>query len=267
MKRRKFIQSASTAAVAMGLPVIGKSESQTHETTPAAAEPVRKVFAFGGGRDKNILRFMIQLTGKENPKIAFVPTATGDSIISVNSWYAYCEDTNIRPYVLRTFISSYDTKESFEETIMKMDAIYVGGGNTLNMLAIWKAHGIDASLRKAYEKGILMTGASAGSLCWFQSGTTDSRPKDLSQIECMGWLKGSHCPHYNVEEFRRPVYQDLIKKGVLPPGYACDNLSGVYFENEKMVKCVSFQEKARSYYVDLVNGSVSEKELPFELIK
>lgn len=267
MKRRSFIQSATTAAVAMGVPTLGMNESPLQKDETGAAEPVRKIFAFGGGRDKNILKFMIQLTKKEKPKIAFVPTATGDSIVSVNSWYSYCEDTSIKPYVLKTFISSYDTKESFEDMILKMDAIYVGGGNTLNMLAIWKSHGIDASLRKAYERGILMTGASAGSLCWFQNGTTDSRPKQLTSIECMGWLKGSHCPHYNVEETRRPIYHEMIKKGELLPGYACDNLSGLYFENEKLVKCVSFHEKARSFYVDLENGAIREKELPFELVK
>ncbi len=168
---------------------------------------------------------------------------------------------------MRTFISSYDTKESFEDTIMKMDAIFVGGGNTLNMIAIWKSQGIDIALRKAYDAGILMTGGSAGSLCWFQSGTTDSRPKQLSKVECLGWIKASHCPHYDAEEFRRPLYHELIGKGELAPGYACDNKSGIYFENETLVSVVSTSEKAKSYYVDLVDGKVVEKELKAELIK
>jgi len=90
---------------------------------------------------------------------------------------------------------------------MNADAIFVGGGNTLNMLAIWKAQGIDTALRKAYDSGILMTGGSAGSLCWFQNGTTDSRPIDLSKVEGMGWIKGSHCPHLTGRKFRRPLYQ------------------------------------------------------------
>ena len=127
--------------------------------------------------------------------------------------------------------------------------------------------GIHLALRKAYDTGILMTGASAGSLCWFESGTTDSRPKQLTKVECLGWIKGSHCPHYNVEEFRRPVYHELIKKGELAPGYACDNQSGIYFENEKVVSCISSNEKSKSYCVDLVDGKIAEQELKSEIIR
>ncbi len=168
---------------------------------------------------------------------------------------------------MKTFISSYDTKKSFEDTIMNADAVFVGGGNTLNMLAIWKAQGIDVSLRKAYDAGVLMTGGSAGSLCWFQNGTTDSRPIDLSKVEGMGWIKGSHCPHFDGEEFRRPLYHDLIKKGELYPGYACDNLAGIYFENEQFIKSVAVNDKSFSYYVDLINGQTKERKLDTEVLK
>ncbi len=150
---------------------------------------------------------------------------------------------------------------------MEMDAIFVGGGNTLNMLAIWKAQGIDISLRKAYDKGVLMTGGSAGSLCWFESGTTDSRPIELSKVDCMGWIKGSHCPHFDGEEFRRPLYHDLIKKGELPPGYACDNQAGIYFEDEKFIKSVALNDKSFSYYVDVAAGKATETKLPTEILK
>lgn len=257
MKRRSFIQTVGSAA-GLALPGIAGA-------SPAAG--ARKIFIFGGGRDKAILNHIVRLTGKENPKVCLVPTATGDSPNSILSWYNACEDVPMRPFVMRAYISSYDTKESFEDTLMKMDAIFVGGGNTLNMIAIWKAQGIDVALRKAYEAGILMTGGSAGSLCWFESGTTDSRPKALSKVECLGWLKGSHCPHYDAEEFRRPLYHELIGKGELPAGYACDNKSGIYFENEKMINAVSASEKAKSYYAELVSGKVVERELKTEWIK
>ena len=197
------------------------------------------MFIFGGGRDKAITRYLMGLTQKENPKICFVATATGDSVASINSWYSSCEDLPLRPYVLKTFINSYTTQKSFEETIMSMDAILVGGGNTLNMLSIWKAQGIDLALRKAYDAGIVMSGGSAGSLCWFQNGTTDSRPIKVSKIDGLGWLKGSHCPHYDSEAARRPLYHELIKSGELLPGYACDDRACLYFENEKMVMAVA----------------------------
>ena len=260
MKRRDFIQSTTTLGA--GLPLLTLNEPETH----GSPEVKRKVFIFGGGRDKVITRYLISLTQKENPKICFVPTATGDSLATITSWYASCEDLPLRPYVLNAFIDSYTTQKSFEETIMSMDAILVGGGNTLNMLSIWKSQGIDLALRKAYDAGIVMSGGSAGSLCWFQNGTTDSRPIKISKIECLGWLKGSHCPHYDTEPTRRPLYHDLIKRGELFPGYACDDKACLYFENEKMVAAVASSAKSKNYFVDLVDGKIVEKELDTKLI-
>jgi len=260
MKRRDFIQS--TATLGAGLPLLSIKESEA----AATAEVKRKVFIFGGGRDKVITRYLISLTQKENPKICFVPTATGDSLDTITSWYSSCEDLPLRPYVLNTFIDSYTTQKSFEDTIMSMDAILVGGGNTLNMLSIWKSQGIDLALRKAYDAGIVMSGGSAGSLCWFQNGTTDSRPIKISKIECLGWIKGSHCPHYDTEPTRRPVYHDLIKRGELFPGYACDDKACLYFENEKVVAAVASSAKSKNYFVDLLDGKIVEKELDTKLI-
>ena len=258
MKRRDFIQSTTLA----GLPLISIKPSDTF--TPS--EVKRKIFIFGGGRDKVITRYLIGLTQKENPRICFLPTATGDNPASINSWYASCQDLPMRPYVMETFIDSYSTEKTFEDTIMSMDGILVGGGNTLNMLSIWKSQGIDVALRKAYEAGIVMSGGSAGSLCWFQNGTTDSRPVKISKIECMGWLKGSHCPHYDTEPGRRPLYHNLIKSGELFPGYACDDKACLYFENEKLAAAVASSAKSKNYYVDLVDGKIVEKELDTKLI-
>jgi dipeptidase E len=262
MKRRTFIQATT---LTMGLPLISMAENIN--INPVDSELKRRLLVFGSGNFRAFLKYIIPFTKKDNPKICFLPTATGDSTTSITGWYEVCEELPVKPYVMKTFISSYDTKKSFEERLMSMDAVFVGGGNTLNMLAVWKAQGIDVSLRKAYDAGVLMTGGSAGSLCWFQSGTTDSRPIKLSTVECMGWIKGSHCPHFDAEEFRRPLYHDLIKKGELEPGYACDNQAGIYFENEQFIKSVALNDKSKSYYVSLVDGKISEKELPTEILK
>lgn len=259
MKRRKFIQSTALASALPFIQLNGENDNQLAMK--------RKLLVFGSGNFTAFLKYIIPFTEKQNPKICFIPTATGDSLVSITNWYAACEGLSLEPYVLKTFISSYNTKKSFEEVIMSMDAIFIGGGNTLNMLAIWKAQGIDVALRKAYDKGVLMTGGSAGSLCWFESGTTDSRPIDLSKVDCMGWIKGSHCPHFDGEEFRRPLYHDLIKKGELPPGYACDNNAGIYFEDEKFIKSVAINDKSFSYKVDLVNGKTVETKLATEILK
>jgi dipeptidase E len=267
MKRRTFIQSVSTSAAALGLPALANLPSEAGVLDfPSPAPDARKIFIWGGGTDKAILNYLLRLTGKGNPHVCFIPTATGDSVVSITNWYALVEGLPLRPHVMKVFIDSYKTKESFEETLMKMDAVIVGGGNTLNMMAIWRSQGIDVALRKAYDAGILMSGASAGSLCWFEAGTTDSRPKELSKVECLGWIKTSHCPHYDVEGDRRPLYHKLILKKELSPGYACDNQSGIYFENETFVRSVSSNPKSKSFFVDVVDGKIRERDLKAEPI-
>ncbi|MEO7083711.1 MAG: Type 1 glutamine amidotransferase-like domain-containing protein, partial [Gemmatimonadaceae bacterium] len=113
----------------------------------------------------------------------------------------------------------------------------------------------------------VLGGASAGSLCWFEEGTTDSRPKELSIVKCLGFIKGSHCPHYDKEAGRRPLYHKLIGSGQMKPGYACDNDAGIYFEDDKVKRVVSARAEAKVYYVSLVDGKVVEKTLQPELLQ
>jgi peptidase E len=114
-------------------------------------------------------------------------------------------------------------------------------------------------LKQAWDRGIVLGGASAGSLCWFEEGTTDSRPKELSIVKCLGFLKGSHSPHYDAEKNRRPLYQKLIASGEMKPGYACDNDAGIYFEDNEVKRVVSTRAEAKVYYVSLVGGKIVEK--------
>jgi dipeptidase E len=234
----------------------------------SAQAPKRTIFAYGGQFNKEFMQYVISLTKKPNPKICFLPTATGDNLNTILAWYEACEDLPMRPYVQRVYIASYTTKKSFEENLLSMDAIIVGGGNTLNMMAIWKAQGIDTVLRKAYNKGIVLSGGSAGSLCWFQGGTTDSRPKELSIVQGLGFIQTSHCPHYHSEPLRKPLYFENILKGKLSPGYAIDDRAGIVFENEKYVRSVAVDDKSNTYYVSVIDGKVDEKLLPVsEIIK
>ncbi|MFT4023308.1 MAG: peptidase E [Flavihumibacter sp.] len=227
----------------------------------------KTIFAFGGGFNKVFLRYIAQLTGKTNPKICFVPTATGDNPNTILNWYALCEDEALRPYVLRTYISSYTTTVSFEETLLGMDAIIVGGGNTLNMMGIWKNQGIDTVLKKAYEKGIVLAGGSAGSLCWFKEGSTDSRPGKLTIVQCLGFLPFSHSPHYHGEPSRRPMYFDAILKKEMMPGYACDDMAGLVFVNGKPVRSVAQNENSHNYFVHVADGKIREDLIPADIIK
>ncbi len=227
----------------------------------------RQLLIYGSGRHTvPFLKYMAQMTGKENPNICFIPTASGDDEGYIARFYEVCSQIKVKPHVLKVWINSYDQKETFETIINKMDAIVVGGGNTLNMLAIWKAQGIDVLLRKAYENGTVMGGGSAGSLCWTSGGTTDSRPVELSIVEGLAFIKKSHCPHYNSEKSRRPLYHKNILEGKLADGYACDDRSAIHFINEKVENSVALDSDNHSYYVYKKNGTILEDRIPGEVI-
>jgi peptidase E len=228
------------------------------------AQPTRTIFITGGDFSTPFIKYVIGLTHKPNPRICFIPTASADNPNNIIHWYETCADLPMRPYVLRTFINSRPDQSTFEETIMSMDAIIVGGGSTLNMMAIWKAQGIDTVLRKAYEKGIVMAGGSAGSLCWFTGGITDSRPKQLTLVDCLGFIPTSHCPHYHSEPGRKPLYQEEVLIGHLRAGYACDDRAGILFQDEKLIKSVAADPNSHTYFVSVADGKIKEEQLPIE---
>ncbi|MDB5022885.1 MAG: Peptidase [Mucilaginibacter sp.] len=230
--------------------------------------PVRTIFASGGNYGKPFIRYVMALTKKKNPRICFMPSPSGDSPVAIAAWYANCEDLEMQPFVQAVYVSSYHAHESFEEVLLSMDAIIVGGGSTLNAVAMWKAQGIDTILRKAYNKGIVLGGGSAGSICWFQGGPTDSRPQALSICYGLGFLPYSHCPHWLKEQSRRPLYRNAVLTGKLSPGYACDDGSAILFENEKPVKAVAIDEANKPYFLSVENGKIVETVLPVtEIIK
>jgi len=231
------------------------------------AQVTKTIFITGGGLDKTFIRYIIALTKKPNPRICFLPTASADNPYAINMWYNLAQDLPMKPYVQRTFLNSSPDQQTFEENLLSMDAIVVGGGSTLNMMAIWKAQGIDTVLRKAYNKGIILSGGSAGSLCWFTGGSTDSRPKELSLVECLGFLNYSHSPHYHAEPARRPLYHNYILNGTLKAGYACDDRAGLLFINGTMRKSVSLDTANNNYFVSRVEGKIKEELLPAEIIK
>jgi dipeptidase E len=220
---------------------------------------MRKILIAGGGFGTSFLRYMAELTGKPRPKLCYLPTASADSPNGIISWYRNCAPLDVEPSVQESFIASTQQSRSWEEVFLSVDGIVVSGGNTLNQQAIWKAQGIDLVLRQAWDRGIVLGGASAGSLCWFEEGTTDSRPKELSTVHCLGFLKGSHSPHYDREPGRRPLYQKLIGSGEMKPGYACDNDAGIYFEDNEVTRVVSTRADAKVYYVSRVGNQAVER--------
>lgn len=204
---------------------------------------------------------VIALTGKARPKICFLPTASADSPKSALMWSELCKGLPMEPSSLNIWVNSSPEQQSFEEQLGAIDAVIVGGGSTLNMIALWKAQGIDTLLKKAYRKGVVMAGGSAGSLCWFQGGYSDSRPKKLSIVAGLSFLPYSHCPHYHSQPTRKPLYIHALLSGQLQAGYACDDKAAILFQNEKYSKSVSLDNQSHTYYLDVKNGQIEEKML------
>ncbi len=225
------------------------------------------ILAFGGDISKPFIRYTASLTRKDKPKVCYIPTASADNVYNINFWYDACHDLPLEPYGLRVWVSSADDPQSFEEILTGMDAIIVGGGNTLNMMAIWKAQGIDTVLQKCLKKGIILAGGSAGSICWYINGVSDSRPKQLSMVDGLAFLDFSTCPHYSEGETRKNLYHQKILDGTIKPGYACDYYAGVLFRNGRFVKAVSCNDKSNSWFVSVENGKIVEEKLASELIR
>jgi len=261
MERREFIASSLIAPLA----TLAVSPSSAAGRLQAGATN-RKILIAGGGFNTAYIRYMAALTGKTRPKLLYLPTASADSPSGILTWYTNCATLNVEPSHQISFIASTRQTRTWEEVLLSVDGIVCSGGNTLNQQVIWKAHGIDGILRQAWDRGIVLGGASAGSLCWFEEGTTDSRPKELSIVQCLGFLKGSHSPHYDAEPGRRPLYQKLIASGQMKPGYACDNDAGIYFEDNTVKRVVSTRAAAKVYYVSVEGGKVVEKVMEPERI-
>ena len=189
----------------------------------------RHVIAMGGGQwpDDPVYRFIFDLTGARRPKVLYVPTAAGDADRAVVSFYRSFPSHSFEPSDLTLF---QRTVGDLRSLVMTQDAIFVSGGNTLNLLAVWRAHGLDEILREAWDAGVVLAGGSAGANCWFEASTTDSyligRADPLA--DGLGLVPGSFCPHFDSEPARRPEFHRLVGEGLLPPGIACDDLAAVH---------------------------------------
>lgn len=150
-----------------------------------------------------------------------------------------------------------------EDLLLSQDMIFVGGGSVANMLAVWQVHGVDAVMRTAWQAGIVLSGVSAGAICWFSGGTTDSFGTGLRPFTGgLGLFKPSYCPHYDSEEQRRPLYQSLIANGILPPGFACDDGAAAHFVDDALDGIVADAPEAHGYLVDRAqNGTAVETVL------
>jgi dipeptidase E len=227
------------------------------------ASVVPRIVAIGGGGFSDepgtspIDDFIVGLTGRARPRVCFVPTAAGDSEIYVTRFFdAFSGRAEA------TWLPLFKRRDpDLRRVILDQDLVYVSGGNTANLLAVWRAHGLDAVLREAWQAGVVLAGVSAGAMCWFEAGLTDSFGAGLAPLrDGLGLLAGSFCPHYDSEPLRRPRYRELVADG-LPGGWGCEDGAALAFEGHALVEVVTELPGAGAYRLDLVDGVVEETKL------
>jgi dipeptidase E len=220
----------------------------------------KQIIAIGGGgfgRDpgKRIIeKYILEQSAAKNPNICFIPTATGDNEAYKVNFYSAFSQLNCSPVHLDFFKRTPD----LEKLIQDQDIIYVGGGNTKSMLAVWKDWGLDLILREAYDRGVVMCGVSAGAICWFQKGITDSWEDKLNIMDCLGFVDGNCCPHYDEEKERRPSLHKFINGNKMISCYAIDGGCALHLLNGEVHLAVGFDKNKNSYNVVKQNNKVAE---------
>lgn len=228
--------------------------------------PAQQIFAMGGGgfsdeKSPVLDDYILSLARNDRPRICFVPTASGDNESYIVRFYRRFTGADCRPRHLELFRRTLRDLEVFARD---QDIFYVGGGNVANLLAVWRLHRFDLALKAALVGGTVLAGLSAGSLCWFEAGVTDSFAEpELSSITGLGFLPGSNCPHYDGEAARRPAFTKFIAEG-MAAGFAADDGVGLHFMDGALHRVVSSRERARAYRVELIDGEVREQPLEAE---
>ncbi len=208
--------------------------------------------------------FVLSLTDSKQPRVLFLPTASGDTTAQINAFQARFADRWCQHEHLSLF-RLHDSTRPLHEIVLEQDIIYVGGGSMRNLLAIWRAHALDEMLVRAWRSGTVLAGLSAGAMCWFDGGVTRSSgaPEPLAGL---GLLDGSLTVHADGEPERLPVWLAAVRDGTLPGGWALDDGVGLLFEGKRMTRCVSSRPGAGAQRVDQVAGELVRSRLEPELL-
>lgn len=201
------------------------------------------------------------VTGRA-PKVTFLGTACGDNPALYHEFYAAAQRRGLHASHLQLF--TMPNVEDVTAHLLEQDVVWVWGGSVAGLLAMWRLHGVDEAMRTAWEAGVVLTGVSAGSICWHLGGTTDSFGPELRPItNGLGLLPWSNGVHYDSEDQRRPLFQSLIADGTLPPGYATDDGVGLLYRGTEMVEALTERDGAAAYFVDRgPDGTAVETRLP-----
>lgn len=211
-----------------------------------------QIIALGGGgfsmepRNLALDRYVLEQARGSTPRVLFVPTASGDADGYIARFYTAFTGLPCRPQHLPLF----RTRGVLRDIVLAHDVVYVGGGNTKSMLAIWREWELPAIFREAWAAGVVLAGLSAGAICWFEEGVTDSIPGALAPLSGLGLLAGSCCPHYDGESQRRPGFARLLQEGRVRAGLALDDGAAAHFVDGVLHRVVSSRAKATAYRVE-----------------
>lgn len=223
----------------------------------------QQIIAIGGGgftspdTQLKMERYLLAQTKKTQPKICFLPQASAENSEYIVKFFSAFTELGAIP----SWVSLFGRVESsWQEKLLSQDLIYVGGGNTRSMIALWKEWGADKVLKKAYEQGIVLCGVSAGAICWFEEMITDS-VWPLGAIKGLKLLPGSCCPHYDSEPERRPTYLEKVNKSEVIPGIALEDHTAAHYVNSNL-KCIAITDpKRNAYYVSKTGEKKIEQTL------
>jgi dipeptidase E len=226
-----------------------------------------QIVAMGGGgfsmepQNTRLDDYVLSLTKFKTPRVCFVPTASGDSAGYIERFHAAfknrAQSSHLPLFNLGKIVP--------RKLLLNQHVIYVGGGNTANMLAVLRVHGVDKILRVAWKRGVILAGVSAGMICWFEAGVTDSFGPLAPLRDGLGFLRGSACPHFDGEKNRRPSYKKFIASG-LPAGIAADDGAAAHFVGRNLYRCVSSRPNAKVYSVRKIGPRAVISSLPTDYL-
>jgi dipeptidase E len=228
----------------------------------------RQIVALGGGMfsmepENGLLdKYILNLVPSERPKICFLGTASSDGQEYRDMFYNFFRKKNCEP----THLALTDPPRNIASFIMKQDIIHVGGGNTSLIMQAWKEHGVDKIMKKAWNSGIILTGMSAGAICWFNDGITNPEPGVLTRLPCLGLLKGSFCPHYDERAELRHAYKKLILEKTIGEGYGAEDGVALHFVDNKLIKIVTSRPGASAFRVYISKHKIVEERLESEYL-
>ncbi len=224
---------------------------------------MKQIIAIGGGgfgreiKDLKIEKYIVNQCANKNPSICFIPTATGDDTTYIENFYKTFDSLGCKTSHIDFFKRTIKLKEHIDD----QDIIFVGGGNTKSMLAVWKDWGLDNILKNAYENGTIMSGVSAGAICWFEKGITDSWKDHQSILPCLSFVKGVCCPHYDEEPERIPYVKEILQEKKINKCIAIEGFCALHLINDDPRYSINFGKENKSYEVTHKNSKIIHNQI------